>query len=68
MKQENTFQTWMEKNCYTDVRFYPRNTNAYGVADMLEYASYAIELYESGNYTTYEDNIESFIEETITLQ
>ncbi len=62
MNEENNFQVWMDSEGYTDVRFYPKNTNAYGMTDMINCASKAVELYESGEFTIYEDNIESFIE------
>jgi hypothetical protein len=62
--EKNKFQIWMEKNNYNDVRFYPKNTSAYGVTDMIECASKAIELYEDGQFSTYQDSIESFIDDS----
>ncbi len=58
----NTFQAWMDENGYDDVRFYPRNTSAYGVSDMMKSASVAVTLYDGSQGTTYEDNVETFRE------
>jgi hypothetical protein len=60
--KNNYFQEWMKKNNFTDVRFYPRNTNAYGVTDMIESATKAVESYEKGQFSTYRDSVETFIE------
>lgn len=64
--ETNNFQSWMNENGYTDVRFYPRNTSAYGVIDMMESASKAVTLYVGGHYTMYQDSVESFREECIS--
>ena len=59
---ENNFQLWMDKNGYTDVGFYPRNTNAYGIVDMIDSASKAVEAFDKGDFSLYEDSIETFID------
>ncbi|MFK5975571.1 MAG: hypothetical protein QM493_03580 [Sulfurovum sp.] len=67
MKKEinfTSFQGWIDNYGYNDVRFYPRNTDAFGKIDMEESAYRAVLAYESGQSTKYTDNVESYIEPT----
>ena len=53
---KNKFQVWIEENGYDYVRFYPMNTAAYGVSEMLDSAYSAVVSFENGLGEKYIDD------------
>ena len=60
---KSRFQDWIDDNGYDYVRFYPMNTSAYGVTEMLESAYAAVIAFENGLGETYTDEIQSITDE-----
>ncbi len=57
----NNFQKWMESKEYTDVRFYPLNSEESSTVDILDSAYNSAQAYEKGKGKPYTDNIETYI-------
>ncbi|SFV88425.1 hypothetical protein MNB_SUP05-SYMBIONT-7-275 [hydrothermal vent metagenome] len=57
----NDFQNWMNSKGYTDVRFYPLNSEESSTVDILSSALLSVKAYEKGEGEAYQDDIETYL-------
>ncbi|CAB5493871.1 hypothetical protein BTHERMOSOX_845 [Bathymodiolus thermophilus thioautotrophic gill symbiont] len=60
MGNSSSFQEWMDSKGYTDVRFYPLNTEESSTVDILDSALHSVTEYEQGKGARYTDDIETY--------
>lgn len=57
----NNFQNWMDSKGYTDVRFYPFNSEESSTVDILSSALFSVKAYENNEGESYQDDIETYL-------
>lgn len=58
---DNNFQEWMNSKGYTDVRFYPLNSEESSTVDILDSALFSVQSYEKDEGDPYTDDIETYL-------
>ena len=57
----NDFQAWMDNSIYTDVRFYPINSEESSTVDVLSSALHSVKVYENNQGNPYKDDVETYL-------